>query len=129
MWRRPPKPGADGAGSAIPTDAAELADLAETVAAALRAGHLEGSGNHGLEAVEVVRVIEGLDIGQASSPGLTMTWSQGEARFGLIATMSSLVEQAGAAESVLTYLELAIDEPHTPGPDGTRTWFFDLPSH
>ena len=129
MWRRPSKRGDIEAGLTVPADEAELAGLAETVTTALRAGQQDGSSNLGLDSEEVVRVIEGLEIGQGSSPGLTMTWNQGEARFGLIATMNRVVSQAGAAESVLTYLELAIDEPHTPARDGTRTWFFDLPSY
>ncbi len=126
MWRRRSKRKVVGARLTVVANEAALVSLAETVAAALRAGRLGGSS--GLDSVELVRVIEGPEMGQASSPGLTMTWHQGEGRFGLIATMSRLVQQADAAESVLTYLDLAIDEPHAPAQDGTRTWFLDLPS-
>jgi hypothetical protein len=39
-----------------------------------------------------------------------------------------LAFQSGDLDAVPTYLALAIDEPHGPTDDGSRLWFFDLPS-
>ncbi|MCU1675378.1 MAG: hypothetical protein JWM93_136 [Frankiales bacterium] len=57
-----------------------------------------------------------------------MRWRQGPNQFGLLIAMSRLVRQAGDVSQLAPYLKLAVDEPHVPSPDGSRVWFFDLPS-
>lgn len=79
-----------------------------------------------LDSVEVAHLCAKPDADPV--PGVVMTWHQGESRFGLAMPIGRLAFQSGDLDAVPTYLALAIDEPHGPTDDGSRLWFFDLPS-
>jgi hypothetical protein len=79
-----------------------------------------------LDDIEVVYLGDAIEHIE-SEPGLRMTWHQGTNRFGLLGTVRRLAHQAGALDSLPFYLRLAIDEPHSPAPDGSRLWLPDLP--
>lgn len=79
-----------------------------------------------LEDIEVVQVSPTAD--GHGGPGILMTWHQGENRFGLVIPVGRLAFQSGDLDAAPTYLMVALDEPHWPTEDGSRFWFFDLPS-
>lgn len=79
-----------------------------------------------LDTVEIVHVCPTPDAGW--EPGVLMTWHQGENLFGLAIPIGRLAFQSGDLDAVPAYLMLAVDEPHGPTVDGSRLWFFDLPS-
>jgi hypothetical protein len=81
-----------------------------------------------VDGVELVRVSDGQVSEHQGEPGVQLTWHQGEHRFGLLIPISRLAAESGGLDAVPFYLRLAIDEPHSPTPYGSRHWFSDLPS-
>lgn len=103
-----------------------LLDAARQAVAGLREAAPWDPPNGVLDSVDVVHVCPTPD--GAWEPGVVMTWHQGENLFGLVIAIGRLARESGGLEAVPTYLMLAIDEPHGPTEDGSRLWFFDLPS-
>ena len=60
--------------------------------------------------------------------GVAVRWRQGTREFGLLMPIERLARQSGGLDGVPFYLREAVCEPHDASPDGTRTWFTDLPS-
>lgn len=108
--------------------AVDMAAEGRAVVERIRASRRPETTYGALESIEMVQVGEGERMDQFPEHGLRMTWRQDDAAFGLLMSMGRLVAQSGSVESIEFYLRLAIDEPHSPAPDGSRLWFLDLPS-
>jgi hypothetical protein len=111
--------------SLIPAELSLLDAAKRTVARVLDSATWDTPGGE-LDLIEVSHVCP--TPHSESVPGVLMTWHQDQNQFGLVMPIERLAEQAGAFESVPTYLMLTVDEPHGPTQDGSRLWFFDLPS-
>lgn len=80
-----------------------------------------------LEYIEVVEVDLESDLASDSrEPGILMSWHQGPQRFGLVASISSLLATSGNLERLVADLERTIDTPHS-GSATVRTWYAALP--
>jgi hypothetical protein len=123
-WIRRGARSSDDVGSPIPLGMSQL-EAARQVVAALLADPPDTSAE--IDGVEAVELRSGHPP-STTTHGVAMQWRQGSHEYGLLMPIERLAHQAGGLDSVPFYLGLAVDEPHNRSPQGTRTWFTDLPS-
>jgi hypothetical protein len=104
-------------------------DQAKRVVELFESGTFIGPVNGQVDGIEAVWVSQQGRWGGDLEAGVRLNWRQGDHQYALLMPMSRLLKQAGALESVATYLQIAVDEPHGPSPDGGILWFEDLPSY
>ena len=80
-----------------------------------------------LEYIEVVEVEVDTDSPTDSrEAGILMSWHHGVGRFGLLASISSLLTQSGTIDQLVADLAQTIDTPQASNTT-VRTWFAGLP--
>jgi hypothetical protein len=112
--------------SAIPPGVSHV-EAARQVVAALLADPPEALDAAEIEGVEVVQLRSG-QWPVTTTHGVAIQWRQGHQEFGLLMPIERLAHQAGGLDGVPFYLREAVREPYDQSPEGTRTWFTDLPS-
>ena len=125
-WIRRGARSRDEEASPIPSGVSHV-EAARGVVADLLAHPPDDLDDAEIENVEVVELRSG-HWPVTTTHGVAMQWRQGRREFGLLMPIERLALQAGGLGGVPFYLGLAVSEPHNQSPEGTRTWFTDLPS-